>query len=70
MSSYSLWELNMQELIQDFTGDELTVATAEVFLKGIGFNEIEISSLPTSAERMNSLQATFGKYPQSSLFLS
>lgn len=52
MSSYSLWELNMQELIQDFTGDELTVATAEVFLKGIGFNEIEISSLPTSAERM------------------
>ena len=43
MSSYSLWELNMQELIQDFTGDELTVATAEVFLKGIGFNEIEIS---------------------------
>ena len=43
MSSYSLWELNMQELIQDFTGDELTVATAEVLLKGIGFNEIEIS---------------------------
>lgn len=52
MSSYSLWELNMQELIQDFTGDELTIATAEVFLKGIGFNAIEISSLPTSAERM------------------
>lgn len=52
MSSYSLWKLNMQELIQDFTGNELTAATAELFLKGIGFNEIEISSLPTSAERM------------------
>lgn len=51
MSSYSLWELNMQELIQDFTGGELTEATAEAFLKGIGFDEIEISSLPMSTER-------------------
>ena len=51
MSSYSLWELNMQELIQAFTGDELTAETAELFLNGIGFDEVEISSLPMSAEK-------------------
>lgn len=51
MSSYSLWELNMQDLIQAFTEDELTEASAEAFLKGIGFDEVEITSLPMSAER-------------------
>lgn len=51
MSSYSLWELNMQELIQTFTTDELTAASVDAFLQGIGFDEVEITSLPMSAER-------------------
>ena len=51
MSSYSLWELNMQELIQAFTTDELTAASVDAFLQGIGFDEVEITSLPMSAER-------------------
>lgn len=52
MSGYSLWELDIRELIRDFTEEDLSAASVEAFWKGMGLGEVNVSSGPMSAEKM------------------
>lgn len=52
MSGYSLWELDIRELIRDFTERELSAASATEFLEGLGLGRVDIHSSPMSAEKL------------------
>lgn len=52
MSGYSLWELEIKELIRDFTENALSGESTAALLEGLGLGEIHITSSPMSAEKM------------------
>ena len=52
MSGYSLWELDIRELIRDFTEADLSAESVEALWKGMGLGEVIVSSGPMSAEKM------------------
>ena len=52
MSGFSLWELDMRELIRDFSEQTLSAESAVEFLEGLGLGRIVMQSSPMSAEKL------------------
>lgn len=52
MNSYSLWDFEIQELVQDFVEEDLSVKSADAFLNGLGLGTYDVISGPMSAMKM------------------